>query len=175
MLVKRQSSRLPNKNILPINGIPMYIINLEKCLGVFDKVYVTTDDYAIYKDSAKSGAIPIQRPKELVGDTPNIPVYKHAMETMKCDAFVAVQANSPTIDIRLIEQAKATLEKGAQEVITVHPDGSIYGSCWGMTRERLENYKDAYNPSAEVKIEDPSIDVHIEQDYNLVVNQLSNG
>lgn len=175
MLVKRHSKRLPNKNILPINGEPMFVVNLKKCLEIFTKVYVSTDDYEIYREAEKLGAHAILRDDELCGDTPNIPVYQHAMEYMDCDAFVAVQANSPTIDKSVITSCYAELLLGALEVITVHEDGGIYGSCWGMTRDRLENYEDPYNPQPDVLILDTSVDIHSERDYNLAISQLSHG
>lgn len=166
ILAKRHSKRLPNKNILSFNFEPMFLTNVRKCLKIFDKVYVSSDDEGMLEDASEVGAICILRPKELAGDTPNIPVYQHAMKEMNCDAFVAVQANSPNIEPGIIESCARLVEDGVySEVITIHPDEKIYGSVWAMTRERLENYGDPYKPTAQYFIKDDSIDIHDIHDY----------
>lgn len=172
MLVKRHSSRLPNKNILPIKGKPMWQINAEKMLKIFDKVYISTDDYDIFKQAWMMGCESIQRPKELCGDTPNIPVYKHALEKMGAiGAIVAVQANSPTIDPKIIEEAKNLIKDGCQEVMTIDEIGNIYGSVWGLSVDKLKDYGDPYKPLPEVTILDKSIDIHCKEEYDMVVKQ----
>lgn len=165
MLAKRNSTRLPGKNFLLIDGKPMYKVNLEKCRDIFDEVLVSSDD----PDVAD-----VLRDEELCGDVPNIPVYRHAMEHTDADAFIAVQANSPTIEKNLIILAKKILEMGVQEVMTCHPDRSLYGSIWGMTRERLEQYGDPYTPTPEVLIVDPSIDIHTLKDYEQALDYFGN-
>ena len=166
MLVKLDSTRLKKKNIIDFGGIPMFIINLRKCLKIFDKVYVSTDDRRIIKLAQKEGADFIFRDKTLCGDTPNIPVYQHALQFMNgVDGIVAVQANSPNIKSKLIEIAKELLEKGFQEIMTMHEDGSIYGSIWAISTKRLREYGDPYKPKPEVLLLDRSIDIHTEDDF----------
>lgn len=175
LLVKQNSKRLKNKNTLPINGKPMWQVNTEKCLEIFDKTYISSDSDEILKQAEDLGAIPIKRGEELCGDTPNITVYKHALEEIECtyfdtpDAIVAVQANSPTIDKDIINRVKDRVEGGVSEVMTCHEDCSIYGSVWGLSREKIENYGDPYNPEPTVLIVDKSIDVHTLEDYNKVI------
>jgi CMP-2-keto-3-deoxyoctulosonic acid synthetase len=164
MLVKSGSKRLPNKNTLPVNGVPMFVINLRKCLKYFDDVWVSSDSDEILQIAVEEGAIGIKRGEELCGDTPNIPVYRHAMEHMDCDAFIAVQANSPTIDEKIIKLSKDIITLGTQEVMTSQ-DGKLYGSVWGMTKERLDNYGDPYKPTPDVLIVDNSLDCHTKEDY----------
>jgi len=143
----------------------MFLWNVDKCKRIFSRVYVSSDDPWILEEAEWNGAIPIKRGEELCGDTPNIPVYQHALQFMNgVDGIVAVQANSPTIDSKLIEQAKELLENGKQEIMTKHEDGSIYGSIWAMSRKRLENYGDPYKPTPDVLLCDKSIDIHTEQD-----------
>jgi len=104
-------------------------------------------------------------------DAPNIPVYRHAFEYMdNPDAIVAVQANSPTIEIRLVERAKQIMKLGCQELLTCHTDYKIYGSIWAMTKERLESYGNPYNPKPEVLLIDNSIDIHIYKDFKRAEN-----
>ena len=167
ILAKSDSKRLPNKNILDYKGKPMFVWNLEKCLK-FGKTYVSSDSDEILEIAKRYKAIPIKRPKELCGNTPNIPVYQHAIKFMKdIDGFIAVQANSPDIKEKLIKKTKNAFEMGFMEVMTIHQDKSIYGSVWAMTIDRLNNYGDPYNPKPEFTIVDYSEDIHYEQDlYN---------
>ena len=152
----------------------MYQVNLEKCLKIFDRVYVSSDSQKIIDEAEKLGAFGILRDKELCGDVPNIPVYQNAWEYIdNADGFVAVQANSPTIDPKIIKEAKEYLENGGTEVMTCwneNPDNPLYGSVWGMTFERLKNYGDPYKPNPDFLINDDSIDIHTLLDYNKALN-----
>src|SRR3990167_5334336 len=134
ILAKSHSKRLPGKNTLDFHGDPMFLVNVKKCLSLFEKVYVSTNDYDIYKKAILVGAEAIIRGEELCGDTPNIPVYQHAMKQMPdIDGIVAVQSNSPTVDPRIIKTIKIVMEEGAQEVMTCHSDRKIYGSVWALS------------------------------------------
>lgn len=168
MLVKSESSRLPNKNTLPLNGEPMWQINAKKCLRLFKEVYISTDSEDIANDARYIGAIPIKRGKELCGDTPNIEVYKHALQYINADKIVAVQANSPQLNISIIKDIRDLMERGYNEIMTCHRDFSIYGSVWALTRDLIEDHPDPFNPMPEVLFVDDSIDIHTKEDYNLV-------
>ena len=167
ILAKSQSNRLTNKNTLDFHGKPMFLVNTEKCLNIFPSTYVSSDSMDILKTAEKVGAIPILRTERLCGDTPNIPVYQHALQVMPNDieGIVAVQANSPTINSSIIEKVKMLLEEGKNEVMTCHEDHSIYGSVWGIRRKKLENYVNFYNPQPDIMVIDPSIDIHSELDF----------
>jgi CMP-N-acetylneuraminic acid synthetase len=177
ILAKGDSKRLRNKNLLDYKGQPMFVVNLKKCLSIFPRVYVSSDSDEILKIAEKNGAIPIKRPRNLCGDTPNIPVYKHAIKQMEgADNIVAVQANSPNILFKTILTVKELMEFGYHEVMTCHgvEDNEdyhergvkIYGSVWGVSAKRLDNYPDPYKPMPEILIVDKSVDIHDLQDYN---------
>ncbi|OFW54469.1 MAG: hypothetical protein A2163_07180 [Actinobacteria bacterium RBG_13_35_12] len=143
----------------------MFLWNVEKCLRIFSRTYVSSDDKFILEEAENAGAIPIKRPVELCGDTPNILVYQHAIKFMNgVDGIVAVQVNSPTVKSKLIQEAKKFLELGFKEIMTSHSDGTIYGSIWALSTDRLKNYKDPYNPKPEILIKDWSTDIHCNQD-----------
>ena len=160
----------------------MFLWNLQKCLKVFDKVYVTSDDYGILKMSVLEGAEPIHRGKELCGDTPDIPVFQHAFSKMTdVDAIVAVHANNPGIEQNLITIIKKILEMGVPEVMTCYPmfrdngyksqGNPINGSIRGMTKERLESYGDPYSPNPEVLVVDSSLEIETIDDYKLALKE----
>ena len=172
ILAKSDSKRLPNKNILKFNGMPMFLWNVKKCLRIFEKVYVSSDSDKILKLAKKVGAIPIKRPKSLCGDVPNIPVYQQALSFMDFpDAIVAIQANSPTIDRKLIILATELLEFRFKEIMTCYSNHKPYGSIWAMTIDRLLNYQDYYKPNPEVMLIDPSIDIHTKEDFKKALCQ----
>lgn len=183
LLVKEHSNRLPGKNTMDFYGKPMFLWNLQKCLQVFERVYVSTDSPRICKIAKDAGATPIIRGQELCGECPNITVYQHAMERMRERAFVAVHACNPLIDINLIRIAKIAILAGAEEVMTCHPmthnkvyknqHNKIYGSIWGMTRKRVRNYPDPYLPNPDILLVDDSIEIETQSDYNLCVAQPS--
>jgi CMP-N-acetylneuraminic acid synthetase len=172
ILAKGKSKRLEGKNRRPFNGKALFLWNTDKCREIFSRVYVSSDDDNILEEAEWVGAIPIKRPSELCGDTPNIPVYQHALQFMNgVDGIVAVQANSPNIKSRLIEIAKELLEKGFKEIMTMHEDGSIYGSIWAMSAKRLREYGDPYKPKPDILLCDSSIDIHTEEDFIRAINQ----
>lgn len=150
----------------------MFLVNVEKCLNILSKVYVSSDNKRILKLAESAGAIPILREQELCGETPNIPVYKHALKKMaKASGIIAVQANSPTVELNLIALVKKLLELGIQEVMTCHSDYALYGSIWGLSQNRLENYGDPYLQNPDILIVDKSVDIHDWEDYDKALKQ----
>lgn len=151
----------------------MFQVNVEKCLSIFKDVYVSSDSVEILGLAESLGAIGIQRGLELCGDTPNIPVYQHALKNMKgkVDVIVAVQANSPTIKKETIIKVKEIMELGFNEVMTCDEDYKIYGSVWALTTKKLKVYKGYFNPKPDVLVLDRSIDIHTQKDYNEALKQ----
>jgi len=150
----------------------MFLWNVEKCLKIFSRTYVSSDDKWILSEAEEVGAIPIKRGEELCGDVPNIPVYQHASQFMNgFDGIVAVQANSPTVDSKLIQKVKRLMEMGFQEILTSHKDGSKYGSIWGLSFKRLKDYPDPYNPKPDIWIKDKSVDIDTLEDFNKALLQ----
>jgi hypothetical protein len=132
------------------------------------------------KQAEDIGCIGIYRPPLLCGDMPNIPVYQHAVGKMgNVDGIVAVHACSPNLNEKLIATTRGLMEFGYKEVMTCHPivrakdyhaqHWNIYGSIWGIERERLMRYEDPYKPNPEVLLVDDSIDIHYEEDYELAL------
>lgn len=153
----------------------MFLVNVKKCLKIFDKVYVSSDSLKILKQAEEVGAIGILRGEELCGDVPNIPVYQHAWKHMhdpkKIEGIVAVQANSPTIDSSIIKTIKRMMQEGKEEVMTCDEDKKIYGSVWAIATKKLKVYGDPYKPMPDLLIVDPSVDIHDILDYNKALNQ----
>jgi CMP-N-acetylneuraminic acid synthetase len=182
VLAKGESKRLRGKNTKDFHGEPMFLVNVKKCLRIFDEVYVSSDDNEILNLARMAGARPIWRDEELCGETPNITVYKHATREMgDVDGIVAVQACSPTVAPHVILKVKQLLELGVNEVMTSHPVEKnnsyhartypLYGSVWGLSKWKLENYGDPYDPEPEVLVVDNSVDIHTYDDYQKALRQ----
>lgn len=180
LLAKSKSTRLPGKNMLDFNGKPMLQWNLEKCLELFDRVYVSSDSDEILNFAQSFGAIGIKRGEDLCGDVPDIPVYLHALAEMEkggmVSGIVAVHVDTPTLRLDTIDDIALFLEIGYDEVMTCHPmtradnykeqHNAIFGSVRGMSRERLINYGDPYKPNPEMLIVDDSVEIEDLESYN---------
>ena len=182
ILAKGHSRRLRGKNTKDFHGTPMFMVNVKKCLKIFDQVYVSSDDMEILNKARLAGAIPIWRDEDLCGEVPNITVYQHALKEMKdVDAIVAVQACSPTVSELNIVRAKTLMEIGYNEVMTCYPPVNkeiyhdqafpIYGSIWAISKWKLENYEDPYKPEPEALLVDSSVDIHNFRDYLKALRQ----
>tara|TARA_R110002020_G_scaffold411951_1_gene621535 strand:- start:126 stop:770 length:645 start_codon:yes stop_codon:yes gene_type:complete len=96
---RKGSKRIPNKNIVEVNGRPLISYTIKTCLELTDEVYVSTDCEQIEELARKYGAKTIKRPSELSTDQcPAGPVVEHFLETVEgVDSFVFVQPTSPLI------------------------------------------------------------------------------
>jgi len=76
------SKRLPRKNVLDLGGRPMlaHTINTAKNSGLFDEVFVSTEDEQISKIASTFGATVVKRPHELASDRSTVvEVCMHAL------------------------------------------------------------------------------------------------
>ncbi|MGH8671120.1 MAG: cytidylyltransferase domain-containing protein [Burkholderiales bacterium] len=100
---RRDSKRLPLKNIRPLNGQPMLTYTVRAALdsGVFDTVYVSTEDSEIAAIAEGAGAVAHPRPDELAGDLVSATGVCLDLEQVLrnrgeiCDAIVCLQPSSP--------------------------------------------------------------------------------
>ena len=79
------SKRFLRKNIALLEGRPIigYPINAARQSGVFDEVYVSTEDAEIAEIARKEGATVIDRPAELATDEASVPsVLLHALDVL---------------------------------------------------------------------------------------------
>jgi len=169
---KANSKRLPNKALLDFHGKPMFQWNVEKGVKIFKKMYVTSDSKEILKKSEELGAIPIMRYDPKLMKCPNITYYKHALQYMdNPDVIVAIQINSPTVDVKLIKRVKELMERGYDEVKTCHEDYTDYGSVWAINVKKLKVYSNPYKANPNVWIIDRSVDIHNKNDYRRARSQ----
>ena len=94
------SKRLPNKNTLMLNGIPLLahsIIYAQANSEIIDAIYVSTDDENIKAIALNYGAKVIDRPKEISGDLePTVSALKHVLEAIEeVDNVILLQPTNP--------------------------------------------------------------------------------
>ena len=112
------SKRLPKKNIMCLNGIPLIVYSINYALenGIND-IYVSTDDMDIADVAKKHGANVIMRPSEISGDhTPTSDVLKHAtifLKQMEIDFnyFILLQPTNPLRPKNLLTDSLSIIEK----------------------------------------------------------------
>lgn len=94
------SRRIPKKNIREFLGRPALerLVQTLQESGVFDRIYVSTDDEEIAKVAVSSGAeVPFIRPAELSdGFTGARPVIRHAIENLSLHGDSTVGVFYPT-------------------------------------------------------------------------------
>lgn len=115
------SKRLPRKNVLPLNGMPLLehsIHYAKKHTDIVDKIIVSTDCDEIKKIAHQNKIEVIHRPKKLSGDTATtVSALKHVLETLdeKFDNVILLQATNPL-------RPKKLLQEAYQQFVTGHYD-----------------------------------------------------
>lgn len=95
------STRIPRKNIRDFYGKPIiaYPIKTAQECGVFDEVYVTTEDNEIADVALNYGATVIKRPPELaVNDVGTHAVMQHALKLLGHSEACCIYPCTPLLD-----------------------------------------------------------------------------
>ena len=134
------SKSIPNKNILPLLGKPMIDYAIQSCINakLIDEVYVSTDSEKYIKIAQACGAKTIKRPQNIAKDnsTTEEAIY-HFLNNIDCDILVLVQATSPMIKAKFLDEALEKLINDKYDsIVSVYKD---HGFWW-------DNSKPMYNP-----------------------------
>jgi N-acylneuraminate cytidylyltransferase len=110
------SKRIPRKNLLPFDGVPMIVRSIRTALesGLFDLVVVSTDDAEIADVARAHGAqVPFLRPVDLADDfTGTAAVIVHALQQLPAfDYACCVYATAPLLQVRYLRQGIELLEQ----------------------------------------------------------------
>ncbi|NVJ91177.1 MAG: acylneuraminate cytidylyltransferase family protein [Methylocystaceae bacterium] len=114
------STRLPRKNVLPLNGIPLiaYMIKAASACKRLDHVIVSTEDDEIKQIAKKYGAdVPFKRPSHLAENyAMDADILLHAIdwfeehENICFDVVVHLQPTTPFILPETIDKCVASLD-----------------------------------------------------------------
>ncbi|MEZ4858023.1 MAG: acylneuraminate cytidylyltransferase family protein [Flavobacteriaceae bacterium] len=128
------SQRLPKKNILSLDGIPLLahsIVFAKSHPHLLDGVWVSTDDLEIKEIALAYGASVLDRPVALATHTtPTIAVLQDALVQLgdSIDTIVLLQPTNPLRPKNLLEETLAQYKlKGADSLMTVTRNHQKFG------------------------------------------------
>lgn len=108
------SKRLPRKNILAVGGLPMLArpIRAARASGLFDRIYVSTEDAEIAEVARACGSEVIDRPTGLAEDRSTVvQVCLHALETHpEIDRLCCIYATAALLRPDTLVAAHALLD-----------------------------------------------------------------
>jgi len=130
---KEHSKRLPNKNILSLNGCPMFWHSVRPLLesDMVKKVYVATDSSYIKEYCEERNVSVIWRSKNAAIDEDkliNILRYAHYCIDEECDTITTIMANCPGHTSEDVDKAILLLKnKSLREVRSFNTEGEESG------------------------------------------------
>lgn len=173
---KKKSRRLKNKNILPIQGQPMflYVANEIRKSKKIDEIIISSDCNKIKKIALANKFKFIKRPKELTyEDAEKQDVIVHAIKKSykkykKPKIVVSLQPNSPELKYKDLEKALNFFEK------KLYPNAKIK-ELISINRNKIQNaafrimtYNTVFQKTLSTKIGvyvKDLIDIHTYKDY----------
>jgi CMP-N-acetylneuraminic acid synthetase len=173
---KKKSNRLKNKNILPINGKPMflYVASEIKKSKKIEEIIISSDCHKIKKISLENNFKFIQRPKKLtyeIAEKQDVVVHaikKIYKKSKKPNIVLSIQPNSPEISYKDLDKALTFFEKklhpGAQkkELISINKN-YIQNAAF-----RIMTYKTVFQKALSTKVGvfvKDFIDIHTKKEY----------
>ena len=129
---KGESTRLPGKNLLKINGKSLveHAVQYAKRSKKISSIYVSTDSEAIAEHAKQLGVGVIMRGSELGGEVPLIEVYLHAWKKINNEVIthiVGIQPDSPDRKIDVDKAIDFAVTKNIDNVFTVDNQGRRNG------------------------------------------------
>ncbi|WKU46586.1 acylneuraminate cytidylyltransferase [Streptomyces sp. VNUA116] len=131
------SKGVPAKNLAPIGGVPLVARAVRECRAarLVTDVVVSTDDPGIAATARGAGAVVVQRPAAIAGDTATSEAaVLHAMDAYEAmhgtevGTVLLVQCTSPFLTSGDVDGvAEAVVEGGADSALTVAP---FHGFVW---------------------------------------------
>lgn len=125
------SKRIPKKNIKDFFGAPLisYSIKAAQESGIFDSIWVSTDDAEIKAVALELGAEVLDRPAKLSDDfTGTTPVIVHSIKELNLkdtDEVACIYATAPLLEAKTLIEAGQLLQKNPSRQIFV---ASAYSS-----------------------------------------------
>jgi len=174
VIARLGSKRLPFKNLLPFQGVPLVRLGVQKLIECtqIDQVVLSTESELIARQVEDLDVMIIKRPDELSGDgVPSIPVFQHLVDRFPCEVHVNYNINFPHCENRVIERAiEIAKHEASGESL------SVPFAVWAQTDQCLKNYGDPWKITA-TSFEDAGVkepDIHTVEDL-LAAHQVNGG
>jgi CMP-N,N'-diacetyllegionaminic acid synthase len=172
---KGASNRLPNKNMLPINGRPMidYAIDAALASKRATAIYVSTDSDSVAAHSASRNIPVLRRPESLGGEVPIIDVYRHALARMPngndVTVLVGLQPDHPDRNLTIDETIEIFEREGADVLASTEADGTKNGAHYVLSR----HFIDSGDARKKVSVIDDCTNIHFDHDLARASKRLS--
>ena len=128
------SKRLPNKNILPLGGIPLLVHSIlyaQANSEIIDAIYVSTDDEVIKEVALEYGAKVIDRSESISGDfEPTVSALKDVLEQINedVDNVILLQPTNPFRPENLLKETFPIYQKeNCESLFTVSRNHQKFG------------------------------------------------
>jgi N-acylneuraminate cytidylyltransferase len=135
------SKRLPNKNIMLLNGIPLLahsILYAQANSELIDAVYVSTEDAKIKEIALQYGAKVMDRPTAISGDLePTVSALKHVLQSIEeVENVVLLQPTNPLRPENLLVEVFEKFKSGGYDsLFTVTQSHQKLGKIKGAAFE----------------------------------------
>ena len=171
---KERSRRLPNKNLLTINGESLIEIAAQyaKKSEKVARVYVSTDSISIAEHAKQIGVDVIMRGSDLGGETPVTEVYKHAFKEIDDERIthvVGLQPDNPDRKTDLDEAIKCAISNRIDNLFTVDRNGKRTGSLCILSLNAIRSIPWVYSCA----IRDDCTNIHSAFDLAMAKKNLS--
>lgn len=139
ILARSGSKGLPNKNIRPLNGVPLLAYSVKAAVdsGIFETVMVSTDSEEYAEIARSYGAeVPFLRSAQAAGDTSSSwTAVREVLDTYekmgkKYDMLALLQPTSPLRTAKHLQEAYALMqEKNAKAISSVCENEMPMAAC----------------------------------------------
>ena len=171
---KRHSVRLPDKNLLEIDGLPLvtHAIRYVRRFKNVDKIIVSTDSEEVADIAGRDGATVHFRGPELSGETPLFEVYRDVAEKLGCKKLsflVGVQPDHPNRKSDLDALIKYVKDNRLDDLCTVDRQGKRNGAIRILSMNALT----AGQPLRTSIVRDDCINIHSAFDFAMAAHELN--
>tara|TARA_Y100000389_G_C17466100_1_gene525694 strand:+ start:1778 stop:2461 length:684 start_codon:yes stop_codon:yes gene_type:complete len=145
------SKRLPRKNILPLNGIPLLtrVIRVAKKSSIFDEIIVSTEDEEISNIAKKEDITIHNRSTKLASDYASVTdACIEVLSKRQPDVFCCIYATAALISIKTLRQSskKFLSDKSSNVLMGVskynfHPVQALSLSKNGIAKMLFPNFE----------------------------------
>ncbi len=171
---KRESTRLPDKNLMQIAGVPLVVhaIRYAQRAVRIDQIFVSTDSDEIAGLAEQNGANVIRRTQELAGEAPLMEVYRHAWKLVgpeRISYMIGIQPDHPGRRRHpdwVIEFVKVNV---IDDLFTVDRNGKRNGALRVMSERALRG-----DPSVITHaLMDDCVNIHTHADFVMAIHEIS--